>query len=132
MMNISATVHRSLANVWSSSCTGIAPTLPNTIPSMMNASSVGTPILAEKLLSQMQVRITITMRTKRVLSYQNGNILVSQKKPSVKPITPIRMPTLAISLVSTRPVEEEMALGGVEIGKSIARDAHIAMKEIIA
>ena len=42
------------------------------------------------------------------------------------------MPTLAISLVSTSPVEDAIAFGGVEIGKSIAMEAQMAMKEIIA
>ena len=50
----------------------------------------------------------------------------------MKPTAPMIIPTFAISFVSTRPVEEAMAFGGVEIGKSIAMDAQTAMKEIIA
>ena len=42
------------------------------------------------------------------------------------------MPTLAICLVSTRPVDAAMAFGGVEIGNSIAMEAQTAMKVIIA
>ena len=42
------------------------------------------------------------------------------------------MPTLAMSLVSTRPVEAAMAFGGVDIGKHIAMEAQTAMKEIMA
>ena len=53
-------------------------------------------------------------------------------RSSTNPMTPTMMPTLAMSLVSTRPVEEAMAFGGVEIGKSIAMEAHTAMKLIIA
>ena len=41
-------------------------------------------------------------------------------------------PTLIMSFVSTRPVEEAMAFGGVEIGKSIATEALVAMNTIIA
>ena len=47
-------------------------------------------------------------------------------------MTPMIMPTLVISLVETRPVEAAMAFGGVDIGKSMAMDAHIAMKGISA
>ena len=50
----------------------------------------------------------------------------------MKPMTPIIMPTLVISLVETRPVEAAMAFGGVDIGKSMAMDAHMAMKGISA
>lgn len=49
-----------------------------------------------------------------------------------KPIIPIMIPTFAISFVSTRPVDEAIAFGGVEIGKSIAMEAHNATNEIIA
>ena len=45
----------------------LAPTLPNTIPSTMKANRVGTPIRAEILSSQMQVRITTTMRMRKRL-----------------------------------------------------------------
>ena len=65
-------------------------------------------------------------------NHANGNILVSQKNPRVNPTTPMIIPTLAISLVSTRPVDAAMAFGGVEMGNSMAREAHIAMKEIMA
>ena len=58
--------------------------------------------------------------------------MVSQKNPKIKPITPINAPTFAISLVSTRPVEDAMAFGGVEIGKSIANEAQEAMNTIMA
>ena len=42
------------------------------------------------------------------------------------------IPTLVISLVWTRPVLDAMALGGVDIGNSIAIDAQTAMNEIMA
>ena len=58
--------------------------------------------------------------------------MVNQKKPKMKPMTPMTIPTRAISLVSTRPVEEAIAFGGVEIGKSMAMLAQVAMKIIIA
>ena len=45
---------------------------------------------------------------------------------------PTMIPILDISLVDTSPVEDAMAFGGVEIGKSIAMDAQTAMNEIIA
>ena len=57
---------------------------------------------------------------------------MSQKNPKMKPTTPMTRPTRAISLVSTRPVEDAIAFGGVEIGKSIAIEAQVAMKIIIA
>ena len=41
-------------------------------------------------------------------------------------------PTRVMSLVSTMPVADAMAFGGVEIGKSMAMEAHTAMKVIIA
>ena len=41
-------------------------------------------------------------------------------------------PTLAISFVSTNPVDAARAFGGVEIGNVIANDALIAMKGINA
>ena len=47
-------------------------------------------------------------------------------------MTPTMIPTFVMSFVSTRPVEEAMAFGGVEIGKSIAIEAQTAMKLIIA
>ena len=62
----------------------------------------------------------------------NGNILVSQKKANTRPKPPITIPTLSISLVLIRPVENAMALGGVEIGINIASEAHVATKQIIA
>lgn len=66
-------------------------------------------------------------------SYQaNGKIFVTHKKLMKKPIIPIMIPTFAISFVSTRPVDEAIAFGGVEIGKSIAMEAHNATNEIIA
>ena len=37
-----------------------------------------------------------------------------------------------MSLVSTMPVAEAMAFGGVEMGKSMAMEAHTAMKIIMA
>ena len=62
----------------------------------------------------------------------NGKILVSQKKANTRPNAPITRPTLSISLVLMRPVENAMALGGVEIGINIASEAHVATKQIIA
>ena len=47
-------------------------------------------------------------------------------------MAPITAPALSISLVLIRPVENAMALGGVEIGISIAREAQVATKQIIA
>ena len=47
-------------------------------------------------------------------------------------MTPMMRPTLAMSLVSTSPVEAAIALGGVEIGKHIAIEAQTAMNEIMA
>ena len=41
-------------------------------------------------------------------------------------------PTLVMSLVSTMPVADAMAFGGVEMGKSMAMEAHTAMKIIMA
>ena len=61
-----------------------------------------------------------------------GKIFVSQKKPRANPMAPTIIPTLAISLVWTSPVLEAMALGGVEIGNSMAIDAQTAINEIIA
>ena len=58
--------------------------------------------------------------------------MVNQKKPITKPMIPTMIPILDISLVDTSPVEDAMAFGGVEIGKSIAMDAQTAMNEIIA
>ena len=58
--------------------------------------------------------------------------MVSQKKAKTRPKPPITIPTLSISLVLIRPVENAMALGGVEIGISIAREAQVATKQIIA
>ena len=57
---------------------------------------------------------------------------MSQKKANTKPITPITPPTLSISLVLMRPVEKAIALGGVEIGISMASDAQVATKITIA
>ena len=57
---------------------------------------------------------------------------VSHKYPNTKPITPIRMPTFAMSLVCTIPVELAMALGGVDIGSTIAIEAQVATNIIIA
>ena len=62
----------------------------------------------------------------------NGKILVSQKKANTRPNVPITIPTLSISLVLIRPVENAIALGGVEIGINIASEAHVATKQIIA
>ena len=62
----------------------------------------------------------------------NGNNLVSQKKPRMNPVAPMIKPTLSMSFVSTRPVEDAMAFGGVEIGKHMAMDAQTATNEIIA
>jgi hypothetical protein len=62
----------------------------------------------------------------------NGKILVSQKKANTRPIPPITIPTLSISLVLIRPVENAIALGGVEIGINIASEAQVATKQIIA
>ena len=42
------------------------------------------------------------------------------------------MPTFAISLVWTIPVELAMALGGVDIGRTIAIEAQVATNMIIA
>ena len=42
------------------------------------------------------------------------------------------IPIFAMSLVSTSPVDAAMAFGGVEIGKSMAIEAHTAMNMIIA
>ena len=42
------------------------------------------------------------------------------------------IPTLAISFVSTNPVDAAMALGGVLIGNNIANEAQSAMNEIMA
>ena len=42
------------------------------------------------------------------------------------------MPTFAMSFVSTSPVEAAMAFGGVEIGNSMAMEAHTAMNMIMA
>lgn len=58
----------------------------------------------------------------------NGKNLVTQKNPKTRPITPTMMPTLDISFVSTSPVEAAMAFGGVEMGRSIAREAQTATK----
>ena len=57
---------------------------------------------------------------------------VSHKYPSTKPITPIMIPTFAMSLVCTIPVELAIALGGVEIGSTIAIEAQVATNIIIA
>ena len=57
---------------------------------------------------------------------------MSQKKANTRPKPPITIPTLSISLVLMRPVENAIALGGVEIGMSIASEAHVATKQIIA
>ena len=65
-------------------------------------------------------------------SVLNGKIFVSQKKPRMKATTPTMAPILAISFVSTKPVDDAIALGGVEIGNSIAIEAQTAMNEIIA
>ena len=62
----------------------------------------------------------------------NGKILVSQKKAKTRPNPPITIPTLSISLVLIRPVENAIAFGGVEIGIHIASEAHVATKQIIA
>ena len=45
---------------------------------------------------------------------------------------PIKMPTLAMSLVCTMPVELAMAFGGVEIGRTMAMEAQVATNMIIA
>ena len=58
--------------------------------------------------------------------------MVSQKKAKTSPMTPITAPALSISLVLIRPVENAIALGGVEIGISIASEAQVATKQIIA
>ena len=50
----------------------------------------------------------------------------------MKPTKPITIPTLVISLVSTIPVAEAMAFGGVEMGNSMAMEAQTAMKVIMA
>ena len=42
------------------------------------------------------------------------------------------MPTLAISLVWTRPVLDAMAFGGVDMGNNMAIEAQTAMNEIMA
>ena len=62
----------------------------------------------------------------------NGKIFVSQKKANTRPNPPITRPTLSISLVLIRPVENAIALGGVEIGINIASEAQVATKQIIA
>ena len=45
---------------------------------------------------------------------------------------PIIRPTFVMSLVSTIPVAEAIALGGVEMGNSMAMEAHTAMNTIMA
>ena len=47
-------------------------------------------------------------------------------------MTPMTIPTLVISLVSTIPVALAMAFGGVEMGNSMAMEAQQAMKIIMA
>ena len=58
--------------------------------------------------------------------------MVSQKKANTRPMAPITAPALSISLVLIRPVENAIAFGGVEIGISIASEAQVATKQIIA
>ena len=59
-------------------------------------------------------------------------MVVSQKYPRTNPTTPMIIPILAMSFVSTSPVEAAMAFGGVEMGKHIAIEAQTAMNVIIA
>ena len=49
---------------------------------------------------------------------------------STIPTTPVMTPTIAICFVSIIPVECASAFGGVEIGRIMASDAHIATPTI--
>lgn len=62
----------------------------------------------------------------------NGKSLVSQKYPRANPIMPRSRPIRAMSRERTVPVECAIALGGVDMGNTMARDAPIAMKDMSA